>query len=150
MIVCKLLQELAELATRIRVQQSEQPVFSTEKLILQHDFLFILTRIKNDENRMNEAALKVERIGEAVSIIRLRLQRVLQDCSSSLREINCGSSCSVVLLRHLRQTSFARRAEQCHLRIEPERGEDARRRSPTDRDDAQGFAPPARQKQISQ
>jgi hypothetical protein len=58
---------------------------------------------------MNEAALKVERIGQAVSIIRLRLCRVLQDGSSSLREINCGSACSVVLLRHLRQTSVARR-----------------------------------------
>jgi hypothetical protein len=56
---------------------------------------------------MNEAAFKVERIGEAVSMIRLRLRRVLQDGSSSLREINCGSSCSVVLLRHLGQTSVA-------------------------------------------
>jgi hypothetical protein len=43
----------------------------------------ILPRIKICENRMNEAALKVERIGEAVSIIRLRLRRVLQDCSAS-------------------------------------------------------------------
>jgi hypothetical protein len=51
----------------------------------------ILPRIKICENRMNEAALKVERIGEAVSIIRLRLRRVLQDGSSSLPEINCGS-----------------------------------------------------------
>jgi hypothetical protein len=56
---------------------------------------------------MSEAAFKVERIGEAVSMIRLRLRRVLQDGSSSLREINCGSSCSVVLLRHLGQTSVA-------------------------------------------
>jgi hypothetical protein len=109
MIVCKRLKQLAELATGVRVQQSEQTVFGTDKLILQHDFLFILPRIKICENRMNEAALKVERIGEAVSIIRLRLRRVLQDGSSSLREINCGSSCSVVLLRHRRQT--LRRAE---------------------------------------
>jgi hypothetical protein len=65
----------------------------------------ILPRIKICKNKMNEAALKVERIGEAVSIIRMRLRRVLQDGSSSLREINCGSCCSVVLLRHLGQTS---------------------------------------------
>jgi hypothetical protein len=50
----------------------------------------ILPRIKICENRMNEAALKMERIGEAATI-RLRLRRVLQDGSSSLREINCGS-----------------------------------------------------------
>jgi hypothetical protein len=49
----------------------------------------ILPRIKICENRMNEAALKMERIGEAATI-RLRLRRVLQDCSSSLPEINCG------------------------------------------------------------
>jgi hypothetical protein len=115
MIVCKRLKQLAELATGVRVQQSEQTVFGTDKLILQHDFLFILPRIKICENRMNEAALKVERIGEAVSIIRLRLRRVLQDGSSSLREINCGSSCSVVLLRHLRQTSVARRRRGADL-----------------------------------
>jgi hypothetical protein len=70
---------------------------------------FILPRIKICENRMNEAALKVERIGEVVSIMRLRWRRVLQDGSTSLREINCGSSCSAVLLRHLRQASVARR-----------------------------------------
>jgi hypothetical protein len=69
----------------------------------------ILPRIKICENRMNEAALKVKRIGEAVSIIRLRLRRALQDGSSSLREISCGSCCSVVLLRYLRQTSVTRR-----------------------------------------
>jgi hypothetical protein len=91
MIVCKRLKQLAELATGVHVQQSEQPVFGTDKLILQHDFLFILPRIKICENRMDEVALKVARIGEAVSIIRLRLRRVLQDGSSSLREINCGS-----------------------------------------------------------
>ncbi|MFT6058906.1 MAG: hypothetical protein ACJAU9_000488 [Lentimonas sp.] len=56
---------------------------------------------------MNEAALKVARIGEAVSIIRLQLRRVLQDGSSSLHEINGGSCCSVFLLRHLRQTYVA-------------------------------------------
>jgi hypothetical protein len=36
------------------------------------DEALILPRIKICENRMNEAALKVERIGQAVSIIRLR------------------------------------------------------------------------------
>jgi hypothetical protein len=59
---------------------------------------------------MNQAARKVERIGQAVSIIRLRLRRVLQDGSSSLREINCGSSCSAPL-RHLRQAYVMRRRE---------------------------------------
>ena len=56
----------------------------------------ILPRIKIGENRMNEAVLKVERIGEVVSIIRLRLRRVLQDCSTSLREINCGRAIALL------------------------------------------------------
>ena len=76
---------------------------------------FILPRIKICEKRMNEAALKVERIGEVVSIMRLRWRRVLQDGSTSLREINCGSSCSAVLLRHLRQASVARRRRGAEL-----------------------------------
>jgi hypothetical protein len=41
----------------------------------------ILPRILICENRMDEAALKVARIGEVVSIMRLRLRRVLQDGS---------------------------------------------------------------------
>lgn len=57
---------------------------------------FILPRIKICEKRMNEAALKVERIGEVVSIMRLRWRRVLQDGSTSLREINCGRAIALL------------------------------------------------------
>jgi hypothetical protein len=77
--------------------------------------LRILPRIKIGENRMNEAALREERIGEVVSIMRLRLRSVLQECSSSLHEINCGSCCSAVLLRRLGQTSVARRRRGAEL-----------------------------------
>ena len=44
MIECKLLKELAELATRVSAQQTEQQVFGADELILQLDFLFIRLR----------------------------------------------------------------------------------------------------------
>ena len=59
------------------------------------------------ENRMNEAALKVERIGEAVSSIRLRLRRVLQDCSAPLRETNWGSYYSAIFAQRRRGAELA-------------------------------------------
>ena len=44
MIECKLLEELAELATRVCAQQAKQQVFGTNKLIPQLDFLCISLR----------------------------------------------------------------------------------------------------------
>ena len=62
----------------------------------------ILPRMKICGNRMNEAALKVERIGEAVSSIRLRLRRVQQDCSAPLSGDYWGSYCSAIFAQRRR------------------------------------------------